>query len=332
MITKQLIAFIREQKSAGKTKAQITGLLSQNGWKEEDIAAGFRQVESGASAPIPQNNPDQLMGVIDLVKASWNLFIKRWQTYFGIMAFQILASAAIFILMLVGGLTTLFTSGIGSSAVNNESFDIGGSILLFAICLIAILAISLFSYLGYIAMYHVVRSDSEVGVKQAYSFAWLKFGSFLWVYILTMLVVMGGMMLLYVPGIIASIAISFSLIVLLTEDTKGYSALVRSWQYVYGHWWAVFWRFLAFGFLLGLAGGVLGAISMGILSSLISIIVAPIMAAYTYLLFMNLKSLPRDPQVFSKPNGHYKVYAVLGILMGLGYIGFFIWLIGTTPS
>ena len=319
MVTDQLIAFIKEQQSAGKTKSQITDLLAQNGWNPQDISAGFEQVKTGVPVPSSQTTrpAGQFLGVFELLTQSWNLFTKRWQTFFGIIAFQILAGIAIFILMMASGLTSLFLS---SSGIDKEAINLGGSILLFVICLVAILAISLFSFLGYIATYHVVRSGPDVGVKQAYGYAWSKFGSFLWVYILTMMVMAGGMMLLFVPGLIASVALSFSLLVLLTEDIKGYDALVRSWQYVYGHWWSILWRFFAFEFWLVLAGGILGAITMGIASSLIGIVATPIMAAYTYLLFNNLKSLPRDPQALTRPNSHFKVFAILGIIAIIGYI------------
>jgi hypothetical protein len=336
MVTEQLIAFIKEQQSAKKTKKQITDLLLQNGWKSEDITAGFENIKTGVPVPSSQTArpAGQLLGVFELISQSWNLFTKRWQTFFGIIAFQILAGIATFILLFIGGFSALFTLGVKSDSATNETLKLGLGGVSLALLILAMAAISLFYFLSTIATYYAVRSEADPGVKQSFAYAWSKFGSFLWVSVLSTLVIGGGMLLFYIPGLIAAVGITFSIFVLMTEDVHGMDALIRSWRYVYGHWWSILWRFFAFGFWLALASGILGTITMGIASSIISIVVTPIMAAYTYLLYNNLKSLPRDPQALTRPNGHFKVFAILGIFAVIGYIGlmFYIFTHAATSS
>lgn len=315
MVTAQLIAFIKEQQHTGRTQEEITELLRQNGWQPADIAAGFHQVATGAPSPTSPVPTDRLMDIMDLLKASWNIFAQRWRTFVVILIIQSIAGIGLFVLFLAGGLATFLTSGMGlanpSDAPDMKLSVVGAGL---ALLLIGIVVVCLFSFLSNIAMYHVIRSESIVGVKSAYGYAWSKFGSFLWVAVLSSLAIMGGMMLLFVPGIIASVALSFTIFVLMTEEIGGYGALVRSWQYVHGHWWAVVWRFIALSFVVGIISSILGAISMGALSLLVSVIITPITATYTYVLFKNLKSLPRDPQALSRPNGYYKVYAIVGLI------------------
>src|SRR5437016_1763031 len=57
MVTKELIFFIRQSKTAGKTNDQIkAALLQSGGWANSDIEEGFRQVALGDGTPSPAPN------------------------------------------------------------------------------------------------------------------------------------------------------------------------------------------------------------------------------------------------------------------------------------
>ena len=47
---------------------------------------------------------------------------------------------------------------------------------------------------------------------------------------------MGGFVFFIVPGVIFSIWLSFSVLILIVENEKGTNALVRSKEYVKGRW------------------------------------------------------------------------------------------------
>ena len=93
---------------------------------------------------------------------------------------------------------------------------------------------------------------------------WKYFWPAVWVGILQSLAVLGGLILLIIPGIWLAGLLAFTGIVLIDEDKRGSAALKRSAELVKGRWWATFWRSLAsgiiFGILMVLISLVLGAI------------------------------------------------------------------------
>ena len=79
--------------------------------------------------------------------------------------------------------------------------------------------------------------------------AWQKSGSFAWVYFLTNSIVVGGFLMLVVPGILFAVWFSFALYVFAAEGLTGMEALKRSRALVAGNWWGVGYRFLCVGAL-----------------------------------------------------------------------------------
>lgn len=73
----------------------------------------------------------------------------------------------------------------------------------------------------------------------------------LWTGLLTALIVIGGTLLLVIPGIIFSLWYSFSSYSAMLDDKKGMPALNYSKSLVKGRWWGVFWRLFAPGFVFG---------------------------------------------------------------------------------
>jgi hypothetical protein len=117
-----------------------------------------------------------------------------------------------------------------------------------------------------------------------------KFWSLLWVSILSGLMVLGGFILLVIPGIIFSIWVSQAIFVVLFEDKTGTKAIRRSKALVKGLFWPVFGRLL-FTLLPALGLMVIGAIGLPgvIVSSLIlSLALMPILFAYEYFLYKDL--------------------------------------------
>lgn len=84
------------------------------------------------------------------------------------------------------------------------------------------------------------------GIWGAFSRGFTIFGPFVWVSFLVSLVSFGGFLLFIIPGIFLSIMLSLSMYILVSENSRGFSALVASWSYVKGYWGAVFIRFIAF--------------------------------------------------------------------------------------
>ncbi|MEK7680889.1 MAG: hypothetical protein AAB348_02505 [Patescibacteria group bacterium] len=134
--------------------------------------------------------------------------------------------------------------------------------------------------------------------------------------ILASLIVLGGTILLVIPGIIFSLWYGFAFYAVVFEDKKGFNALKASKELVVGRWWAIFWRALApgfvfviisvalnygIGFLVGrleTAGifGKLGSVLLfNILNSSASVLIAPMTALASVLLYLSAKETRTSP-------------------------------------
>jgi len=95
--------------------------------------------------------------------------------------------------------------------------------------------------------------EGDVERKQAWSFFW----PVLLVGLLQVLIIFGASLLLVIPGIYFGLVLSFSQIILIDQDKRGFGALSASWEMVKGRWWAVLWRNLVAGVLFGLGVGLI---------------------------------------------------------------------------
>lgn len=82
--------------------------------------------------------------------------------------------------------------------------------------------------------------------------AWSLLLSMLWVAFLTGLAVIGGSLLLIIPGIYLAFALTFSQTVLVDQGIRGTQALAASRALVKGRWWATAGRMFTGGFVFGL--------------------------------------------------------------------------------
>jgi len=102
---------------------------------------------------------------------------------------------------------------------------------------------TIFSFLSYLAFVSVMTTEGQ-SVGDAYRKSIQMALPALWVSILTAIAVMGGFILLIVPGVILSLLFCVSFYVLFVENRRGLSALISSWHYARGYLWAIAWRFL----------------------------------------------------------------------------------------
>ncbi|MCX6779267.1 MAG: glycerophosphoryl diester phosphodiesterase membrane domain-containing protein [Candidatus Magasanikbacteria bacterium] len=142
--------------------------------------------------------------------------------------------------------------------------------------------------------------------------AWRDTVPFLWVSILTGLIILGGSILLIIPGLIFTIWYFFSIYVFSIEGTRGFPALQKSKDLVQGRFWAVVWRIFLPNFLFGLILAVIigvptliigyftkfaefnSSLTMGpwwfdAIQSLATILTLPLSIALTVILYKNLK-------------------------------------------
>lgn len=125
-----------------------------------------------------------------------------------------------------------------------------------------------------------------------------------------------GTLLLVVPGIILYVYTSLALVVLVAEGTSVGSAIRRSWQYVRGWWWRVCSRII---FTMGLAA-ILSLISVvpltGLLvTSVLSIFLAPVVVAYMALTYRELAEKKRLLDAAPVSLGGKLIIAVQGVIV-----------------
>lgn len=106
------------------------------------------------------------------------------------------------------------------------------------------------------ALLYAIKDKS--GVARSYGAAVRHMGGYLLVGFLAGIAVLGGFLLLFIPGVIFTVWFMFSLLVFVFEGKTGTDALKASKALVSGRWWGVFGRTLLIGALFAGEVEVLG--------------------------------------------------------------------------
>lgn len=164
-------------------------------------------------------------------------------------------------------------------------------------------------------------------------------GPFLWVGILTALVVIIPAIFLFVPGMVVGIYLSFSSYALIVDDKRGLSSLSTSLYYVKGNFWQVLLRYIYIGLIVAFVaivilfgGSLIAYLTVGnsnpdefvnliksfsetsLISTVVSIIVSiiisiltycviiPLTTIYSYIMYKSLKRLKpeQEPETEAK--------------------------------
>jgi Membrane domain of glycerophosphoryl diester phosphodiesterase len=135
-----------------------------------------------------------------------------------------------------------------------------------------------------------------VDAEESYRFGFKRLGSVILVSLLVGLVVLGGLILLIIPGLIFGVLLSVSVPVLIVENRRGREALSRSWNLVKGHFWHAVGVIIVAGLIVGVVSGIVGAIGGSawivrwIFSAIAQILTAPFTALVSVLLYLDLRA------------------------------------------
>lgn len=167
----------------------------------------------------------------------------------------------------------------------NKNFYI--SIILFTFLIAGVFAALVIAFLIKVSLMLVVKERSvTMSVKEYLSHGLVLAGSYAWVSFIVALTVLGGFILLIIPGIVFAVWFSFSTYVFIAEGKKGKSAMVRSKELVKGYWWVIFGRLL----VIGILGAIVSQIPfLGYLINLLFMM--PLTLIYMYLLYEDLKRI-----------------------------------------
>ena len=135
--------------------------------------------------------------------------------------------------------------------------------------------------------------DLEIGESYRYGLA--RFWSIVLIGVLSALAIVGGFILLIVPGFIVLAHLTCVIPALAIEDRRGREALRRSWDLVRGFGWPVFWTIIVAGLLTGLVNGIVTApfgdnwAARSIAASIASVLTMPYTALVGILIYLDLR-------------------------------------------
>ena len=300
---------VTERIALGHTQQQIASELAEAGYDQQSIEAIYATVSASAASTtstLPRSR--------ELIATAWGSMTGR----FDLVLWLAVPSVVIGVIEYLNNFTAV---------TSTAPVLIALAVSVFALVILAILI--------QVAVIHAALTQTNgTTTPFADSLAWARrnFFGWLWLVVLSGLVVLGGWMLLVIPGVIAAVYIAFSQYVFVDENTKGLAALQRSRQLVYGKFASVLWRlFVMMVFLVALyiPIAVVGAIILGtategiavlvvsVLEGFVSGIVGVLVAYYMANLYRSLKSMPTNPV---QPTAWYQAYAGIGVLLFIALI------------
>jgi len=138
-----------------------------------------------------------------------------------------------------------------------------------------------------------------VDIDASYKWGFARFGSVLLISILVGLAVLGGFILLIIPGIIFMVMFAVAIPALVVENLRGTDAMSRSWNLVKGNFWHALGLIIVAGIITAVVGGIVGAIGGAIsdnwfvawiFQAIAQIVTAPFAAIVSVLLYLDLRA------------------------------------------
>jgi hypothetical protein len=135
-----------------------------------------------------------------------------------------------------------------------------------------------------------------VDPEESYRFGFKRLGSVILLSLLVGLAILGGLILLVIPGLIFAVFLSVSIPVLIVENRRGTEAMSRSWNLVKGHFWHALGVILVAAIIAGVISSIIAAIGgdawfmQWIFSSIGAILTAPFTALVSVLLYLDLRA------------------------------------------
>lgn len=247
--------------------------------------------------PEPPGSPRLLRprGVGEILTDAFELYRRHWQNLILIVAVIVIPLSILQVL--VG--EAWIREGLTSEELRNGVQVVNGRVLAgtFAWLVVAITSILMWTVVtGAItraAAGTFLSRDLDIG--ESYRFGLARFWSIVLVGVLSALAIVGGFILLIIPGFIVLAHLAAAVPALVIEDRRGRRALGRSWDLVRGFGWPVFWIIVLAGLISGLVNGVLTApfgdnwAVRSIMASIASVLTMPYMALVGVFIYVDLR-------------------------------------------
>jgi hypothetical protein len=156
--------------------------------------------------------------------------------------------------------------------------------------------------MGFVLQAAVTRAAAQavigdpVDAEASYRYGFKRLGSVILVSLLVGLILLGGFILLIIPGIIFLVFLAVTIPALVVENKRGTDALGRSWNLVKGAFWHVLGTIVVAGIIVSLVSGIISAIGgdnflvSWIFTSIGQIITVPFSALVSVILYLDLRA------------------------------------------
>jgi hypothetical protein len=312
MNNNQLFDYIKRQLEAGRGKEEIKKDLLEAGWQEADVNQAFSDIFDVPQPPEPPSSSLSFDSIETL--PDFGTLFKRTFLVFK-EAFAMLWFTWFIIVLLIIPFVWLSVE-----TIERLGLEIEPVLLLSGWITIMVFLINLSLLIGVVRIFE--KGEDKVNISDIIFETVAKFFPFVWLTILSSLVVSGGLLLGIIPGIIFYIHFIFAPFVLIAENIGGLNALFRSKQLISGLWKEVFIRLLPIYLLLG-SIAFLPYLFMGMGSDLLVSFGSTFVLVYSFILYNDLKYLKREVP-FDPPSRKTKKRYILIIILGLLLISFFL--------
>lgn len=278
-------------------------------------AVSFSAPQISPTTPIftPQiSSAAALPGPFALLGEALMIFSRRPLTFLGIS----------FISSLIAAIYPTFNMLWAATHPAGSIVSSADTLILIIGLVLAVLVIVIGGTLSTLALIYAIKDSAEdIGIIESYRRGIRKIFSFWWIGLLTTSIVLGGSLLLIIPGIIFAVWFGLAMFVLVAEDVKGLNALLKSKAYVNGYWWPVAGRsavmmlfaMIPIGLLLILnpiLGGYWGRM---VYSFSVQLVLTPVILAYTFLIYSHLRAIKGEFAVVASGKQRFGLI-LLGII------------------
>jgi hypothetical protein len=252
--------------------------------------------EGGAGGPgLPPR------GIGEILSTAFEIYKANAQNLLMIVAIVVVPLT--FISAFIGGV--LFAPETETVLVFGESVETVSARTASAALIVALVGVVIGVIINAVLQAAIMRGAAQgsigdpVDIDASYKWGFARFGSVLLISILVGLAVLGGFILLIIPGIIFLVMFSVAIPALVVENLRGTDAMSRSWNLVKGHFWHALGLIIVAGIITAVVGGIIGAIGGAIsdnwfvawiFQAIAQIITAPFAAIVSVLLYLDLRA------------------------------------------
>lgn len=349
----QIIDYVAKQLQQGVSPEQVRGFLLASKWKEEDINEALIEankiIEAQKNNPTPKTTSDpleaaqaekakdnssennnkiineedlgadhSLPSTFEMIAHALKMYKERFQTYFGIMAIQVIAT------ILVVMLSNLESIELSSFWNHLKDLAYTSDMVLSILFMTTIYLINIW---GVVALIYSTAQENDVGIIESYKHGWHKILTYYWIILLLTFIISGSLVLLVIPALIFLLWFSQVIFIPVIEDLKGMEALLKSREYVKELWFTVMLRLII---ILIIASGIyLEAVDLNksIWTKLAAIsLLTPFVVNYLFALYESLKAEKGEFEFKAtiEQKAIFVVSALTGFLLGIAFLLFYI--------